>query len=262
MAMKAGCLQPGISPFRSRRRKSRLGPPTDSMSIISCGQVTLMHCFHLRSRQCSTTAPSIEGEAGRAPARRAPARFWRAPTCTTSTSGDVAPMMIGSKSLTGFFAGLPLRRAADKQRQADRCCNPSAHVWSSISGIVSCSNVDTVVLGGKRGTERLAARGEVRKHLGLVRRPSEYGFMAGIVADEAAIIRAAPCVLERHFGHHSDPVLVSAPEVASLEAKIAKTVIDWPPLIELDRQRIVWAVTHDDIGAGVDGCAADLGHIL
>ncbi len=53
MAMKAGCLQPGISPFRSRRRKSRLGPLTDSMSIISCAQVTLMRCFHLRSRQCS-----------------------------------------------------------------------------------------------------------------------------------------------------------------------------------------------------------------
>jgi len=35
------------------------------------------------------------------------------------------------------FAGLPLRRAADKQRQADRCCDPFAHVWSSISGIVS-----------------------------------------------------------------------------------------------------------------------------
>src|SRR5262245_30092183 len=63
MAMKAGCLQPAISPFRSRRRKSRLGPPTDSMSIISCGQVTLMRCFHLRSRQCSATAPFIEGEA-------------------------------------------------------------------------------------------------------------------------------------------------------------------------------------------------------
>ncbi len=86
--------------------------------------------------------------------------------------------------------------------------------------------------------------------------------MAGIVADEAEIIRAAPSVLERHFGNHSDPVVVSAPEVASLEAKIAKTVIDWPPLIELDRQRIVRPVTHDDIGAGVDGCAADLGHIL
>src|SRR5262249_60512844 len=86
--------------------------------------------------------------------------------------------------------------------------------------------------------------------------------MAGIVADEAEIIRAAPSVLERHFGNHSDPVLVSAPEVASLEAKIAKTVIDWSPLIELDRQGIVRPVTHDDIGAGVDGCAADLGHIL
>jgi hypothetical protein len=37
----------------------------------------------------------------------------------------------------------------------------------------------------------------------------------------AEIVRAAPSVLERHFGNHSDPVLVSAPEMASLEAKIA-----------------------------------------
>src|SRR5262249_40583873 len=43
----------GILPFRSRRRKSRLGPLTDSMSIISCGQTTLMRCFHLKSRLCS-----------------------------------------------------------------------------------------------------------------------------------------------------------------------------------------------------------------
>jgi len=35
-----------------------------------------------------------------------------------------------------------------------------------------------------------------RKHLGLVRRLSEYGFIARIVADEAEIIRAAPSVLE------------------------------------------------------------------
>src|SRR5262249_57610033 len=104
-------------------------------------------------------------------------------------------------------------------------------------------------VGGKGGTEGRAGGGEGRKHLGLVRWPSEYGFMAGILADEAEIIRAAPSVLERHFGNHSDPVVVSAPEVASLEAKIAKTVIDWPPLIELDRQLLVRPVTHDTIGA-------------
>src|SRR6516162_2165876 len=142
------------------------------------------------------------------------------------------------------------------------CARLPLNCRSAVAHQASGRNADTVVLGGERSTERLAPRGEVRKHLGLVRRPLEYGFMAGIVPHEPEIIRAAPSVLERHFGNHSDPVLVSAPEVASLEAKIAKTVIDWPPLIELDRQRIVWAVTHDDIGAGVDGCAADLGHIL
>src|SRR5262245_50704259 len=142
------------------------------------------------------------------------------------------------------------------------CARLLLNCRNAVARQASGRNADTVVLGGERGAERLAPRGEVRKHLGLVRWPLEYGFMAGIVADEAEIIRAAPSVLERHFGNHSDPVLVSAPEVASVEAKIAKTVIDWPPLIELDRKRIVLTVMYDGIGAGVDGCAADLGHIV
>jgi hypothetical protein len=60
-------------------------------------------------------------------------RFGMASAPLTAASRERALVM----PATDVFAGLPLRRAADKQRQANRCCDHFPHVWSSISGMVS-----------------------------------------------------------------------------------------------------------------------------
>src|SRR5260370_15607051 len=133
-----------------------------------------------------------------------------------------------------WFAPAPCRRQAGPSRSMLRsiCARLVLNWRNSVARQASRRNADTVVLGGERGTERLAARGEVRKHLGLVRRPSEYGFMAGIVAEEAEIIQAAPSVPARHLGNPSHSVLLSAPAAASPAAEISKAIITLAPLIE------------------------------
>ena len=54
----------------------------------------------------------------------------------------------------------------------------------------------------------------------------------------------------------------AAPAVAGLEAQVAEAIVDRPALVDLDRQRIVRSVAHDDVGAGVDRRPADVGHVL
>jgi len=145
---------------------------------------------------------------------------------------------------------------------------PAAAVMHLLYGVGRSGNIDiaesTVVV--KKRRDGLAIRNvqvqaalALRLHLGddgKTRRNS------GIPEIDLDIFGRALSVLERDFGEHADPVGVRPPAMAGLEAEVAEAVVDRPALVELDRQRIVRPVTHDDIGAGVDGCAADLGHIL
>ena len=68
--------------------------------------------------------------------------------------------------------------------------------------------------------------------------------------------------VERDAREHADPVAVLAAAVAGVEGKAAQAVENRLALVNLDRQRKMRAVAHDDIGAGVDRGVRDLRHVV
>src|SRR5437016_13388463 len=110
----------------------------------------------------------------------------------------------------------------------------NARIWRPLR-----HNMNAIAIGLEQRAEGLAACREVGERVGFVGGLAKDRLMAVIVAHEAETVAEALSIVERQFGHHTDPVGVLAPAVAGLEAEIAKAIVDRPSLVDLDRQRIV-----------------------
>src|SRR5260370_42368382 len=100
-------------------------------------------------------------------------------------------------------------------------------------------DANPVAFRGQGRAELLAVYAQLGERVGLIGQAAEERFVGVGMTHEAQVECRDPVALESELDHHADPIFMLAPAVAGVERQIAETVVDRPPPVDFDWQRIM-----------------------
>src|SRR6202045_555718 len=137
---------------------------------------------------------------------------------------------------------------------ADSAVAPAARrrncLRGNVIGFPLPSRCDThpVALRPKARAEPAAPCIEIAEHLGFVGEAAQERLVLLVATHQAEVTVRNRAALEHDLDQHAYPVVMLAAMVADAEREIAQTIEQRTTLVDLDRQCIMRAVSHDDIG--------------